>query len=377
MMNPDRVAFNLFGKDIYWYGILMAVGIVLAVILAQIEEKRKKLPRDIVIDLCLVVIPAGVIGARLYYVLFELKSYLADPIRILYIWEGGLAIYGAVIGGLLAAFIFARIRKVRFLALTDVIVPGLVLAQAIGRWGNFFNQEAYGLPVTTDMLAKLPILNFFPFSVSIEGAHYFDGALCTACITAANGGHMHLATFFYESVWCLLIFAFIMLARKRFKHDGDAFIWYALLYSFERMFVEGLRADSLWLIKPSAPGLADGIRVSQLLSAILFVLAAAFLIVRALREKKLGKLIWPSPLEAAAQDEADKEGGEETGDGEVADEGGEPDGEADAVSGDQGDAAEEEDIETEHDANAADASVLDGAMGDDEAVQDGEDKKED
>ena len=301
MTNPDRVAFSLFGKEIYWYGILMAIGIVIAVLLAQSEEKRKKLPKDIVIDLCLVVIPAGVIGARLYYVLFELKQYLENPIRILYIWEGGLAIYGAVIGGLLAVLIFSRVRKVRFLALTDTIVPGLVLAQAIGRWGNFFNQEAYGLPVTSELLAKYPIFHYFPFSVSIEGAHYFDSALCTACVTAANGGHLHMATFFYESIWCLLIFAFIMLLRKRLTHDGDALVWYALLYSFERMFVEGLRADSLWLIKPSAAGLADGVRVSQLLSAVLLVLAAAFLIIRALREKKLGRLIWPSPRELPAE----------------------------------------------------------------------------
>ena len=127
MTNPDRVAFTLFGKDIYWYGILMAIGIVIAVVIAQLEEKRKKLPKDIIIDLCLVIIPAGVIGARLYYVLFQLQEYLADPIRILYIWEGGLAIYGAVIGGLIAVFVFARVRKVRFLALVDCIAPGLVL----------------------------------------------------------------------------------------------------------------------------------------------------------------------------------------------------------------------------------------------------------
>ncbi|HOG00090.1 MAG: Prolipoprotein diacylglyceryl transferase [Firmicutes bacterium ADurb.Bin248] len=319
MTNPDRVAFTLFGKDIYWYGILMAAGIVLAVILAQFEEKRKKLPKDIIIDLCLVVIPAGVIGARLYYVLFELQEYLADPIRILYIWEGGLAIYGAVIGGLIALFFFARARKVRFLALADCVAPGLVLAQGIGRWGNFFNQEAFGLPITADMLAKFPILNYFPFSVSLDGAHYFDGALCTACVTAANGGHMHLATFFYESFWCLLIFAFIMLMRRRFKHDGDSFVWYALLYSFERMFVEGLRADSLWLIRPGAEGFG-GIRVSQLLSAVMFLLAAAFLIVRAIREKKLGRLVWPSPLEVSgeegepAPDEAAAEGDDEDDD---------------------------------------------------------------
>ena len=301
MANPSRVAFTLFGKEIYWYGVLMALGIVLAVLLAQGEEKRKKLPKDIVVDMCLAIIPAGIVGARLYYVLLEFAHYKQNPISILYIWEGGLAIYGAIIGGLLAAFIFARIRKVRFLALADTIVPGLVLAQAIGRWGNFFNQEAYGLPITQEMLAKFPILNYFPFSVSIDGMHYFDNALCTACVTAANGGNMHLATFFYESLWCLLIFVVIMLVRRRFRHDGDALVWYALLYSFERMFVEGLRGDSLWLIQPSAPGLADGVRASQLLSAVLFVLSAGFLIVRAIREKKLNRLIWPSPLEAAEE----------------------------------------------------------------------------
>ncbi len=311
MVNPDRVAFTLFGKDIYWYGVLMAVGIIVAVLLAQSEEKRKRLPKDIVIDMCLWVIPFGVIGARLYYVLFELDRYLADPISILYIWEGGLAIYGAVIAGMITAFIFAKVRKVRFLALADIIVPGLVLAQAIGRWGNFFNQEAFGLPVTAQMLEKMPFLAYFPFSVSIEGAHVFDYAACTACVTTAAGGHLHLATFFYESAWCLLIFVFLWLMRKKFKHDGDVFVWYTLLYSFERMFVEGLRGDSLWLIKPSAPGLADGIRVSQALSALLFVAALAFLIVRALREKKLGRLIWPTPLpepvvEAAEEGETER-----------------------------------------------------------------------
>lgn len=307
MTNPSRVAFALFGKDIYWYGILMAFGIVLAVLIAMSEEKRKKLPKDIVIDMCLVTIPAGVIGARLYYVLFDWQQYAANPIKILFIWEGGLAIYGAVIGGLLAVAIFSRVRKVRFLALADTIVPGLVLAQAIGRWGNFFNQEAYGLPVTPEMLAKYPILNYFPFSVSITIADYFNNELCTTCVTTASGGHLHLATFFYESAWCLLIFIFLMLMRKRFKHDGDAFAWYALLYSFERMFVEGLRGDSLWLIKPSEAGMTDGVRVSQLISAVVFLIVGAFLIIRAIREKKLGRLIWPSPLAAPEAEPADAE----------------------------------------------------------------------
>ena len=295
MTMPSRVAFTLFGKDIYWYGVLMAVAMIIAVFLAYSEERRKKLKKDTVIDMCLAVIPAGVVGARLYYVLFALDAYKDDPISVLYIWQGGLAIYGAVIAGLIAAFIFAKVRKIRFLTLADIIAPGLVLAQSIGRWGNFFNQEAYGLPVTPEMLAAHPILGYFPISVPIDGAHYFYKVLCTACATAANGAHLHLATFFYESAWCLLIFIVLWLTRKRMKHDGDTFFLYAVLYSFERMFVEGLRGDSLWIIKPSADGLTDGVRVSQALSGILFIAVMAFFIIRAVKEKKEGRLMWPAP----------------------------------------------------------------------------------
>ena len=171
-----------------------------------------------------------------------------------------------------------------------------MLAQAIGRWGNFFNQEAYGLPVTPEMLAAHPILGYFPVSVAIEGTHYFDKAVCTACATAANGAHLHLATFFYESAWCLIVFVVLWLTRKRVKHDGDTFFLYVLLYSLERTFVEGLRGDSLWIIKPSAAGMTDGLRVSQALSFLLFVGVLAFFIIRAVREKKEGRLMWPKPI---------------------------------------------------------------------------------
>ena len=296
MNNPSRVAFTLFGRDVYWYGVLMALGILIAVWLTLKEGKRKRLTEDDILDMCLVIIPSGVVGARLYYVIFEWASYASNPIRALYIWEGGLAIYGAVIGGLLGMFIYSKVRKIRFLKLADCIAPGLVLAQAIGRWGNFFNQEAYGLPVTPEMLAAHPILGYFPISVAIEGTHYFDKAICTACATAANGAHLHLATFFYESAWCLIVFVVLWLTRKRVKHDGDTFFLYVLLYSLERTFVEGLRGDSLWIIKPSAAGMTDGVRVSQALSFLLFVGVLAFFIIRAVREKKEGRLMWPKPI---------------------------------------------------------------------------------
>ena len=280
MNNPSRVAFTLFGRDVYWYGVLMALGILIGVWLTLREGKRKKLTEDDILDMCLVIIPSGVVGARLYYVIFEWASYASNPIRALYIWEGGLAIYGAVIGGLIGMFIYSRVKKIRFLKLADCIAPGLVLAQAIGRWGNFFNQEAFGLPINNGELM------WFPFAVYIEGYHTFNGQPCS--------NPYHMATFFYESVWCLIVFIILWSCRRKFKHNGDAILSYAALYGLERMFVERLRGDSLYIIKPGG-AIAAGIRVSEMLSFILVVAIAAFFLIRYFKEKKLGRLIWPAP----------------------------------------------------------------------------------
>ena len=280
MNNPSRVAFTLFGRDVYWYGVLMALGILIGVWLTLREGKRKKLTEDDILDMCLVIIPSGVVGARLYYVIFEWASYASNPIRALYIWEGGLAIYGAVIGGLIGMFIYSRVKKIRFLKLADCIAPGLVLAQAIGRWGNFFNQEAFGLPINNGELM------WFPFAVYIEGYHTFNGQPCSH--------PYHMATFFYESVWCLIVFIILWSCRRKFKHDGDAILSYAALYGLERMFVERLRGDSLYIIKPGG-AIAAGIRVSEMLSFILVAAIAAFFLIRYFKEKKLGRLIWPAP----------------------------------------------------------------------------------
>ena len=280
MNNPSRVAFTLFGRDVYWYGVLMALGILIGVWLTLKEGKRKKLTEDDILDMCLVIIPSGVVGARLYYVIFEWASYASNPIRALYIWEGGLAIYGAVIGGLIGMFIYSRVKKIRFLKLADCIAPGLVLAQAIGRWGNFFNQEAFGLPINNGELM------WFPFAVYIEGYHTFNGQPCS--------NPYHMATFFYESVWCLIVFIILWSCFRKFKHNGDAILSYAALYGLERMFVERLRGDSLYIIKPGG-AIAAGIRVSEMLSLIVVAAVAAFFIIRHFKEKKLGRLIWPAP----------------------------------------------------------------------------------
>jgi len=227
-----------------WYSFLIVLGVALAVFLACREERRLGLKKDTVIDLTLWVLPVGIIGARVYYVLFSWDQFRSDPLSVLKIWEGGIAIYGAVIAGLITVFVFSRRRNFPALLLCDLIAPGLALAQAIGRWGNYFNMEAYGLPVTQS------VLRFFPFAVQIQE----NGSLV-----------WHMATFFYESVWDFSIFSFLMLARHRLLcRQGDVFFFYIYLYAAGRFVIEDLRIDSLYA--------ASAVRVSQLLSALLCLL---------------------------------------------------------------------------------------------------------
>ena len=237
----SSTGLSIGGLSVRWYGVAIALGIMLAVALAMRRERHYGLPRDTALDLALCGMPAAILGARLYYVIFSWDAYRGDPVRALYIWEGGLAIYGGILGGLLAGLAYARRRHLRFLTLCDLAAPCFALGQAIGRWGNFFNQEAYGIAATHAWQMR------FPVSVWI-GAD----------------GQWHLATFFYESAWCLLIVVFLLACerRARFRRPGDAFFTYGLLYGLERAVVEGLRTDSLWL---------GPVRVSQALS-----LAAAF-----------------------------------------------------------------------------------------------------
>lgn len=259
MTNPSRVAFSLFGRDIYWYGILIAAAVVIGLVIAMRSAKRYGWDQDTLIDFALWAVPSAVVGARLYYVAFEWPMFQNDLLKIFRIWEGGLAIYGGIIGGVICALIFCKCRKLSFWTLADIVAPALALGQAIGRWGNFFNQEAYGAAVTN------PSLMWFPMAVRIDATNT-----------------IHYATFFYESMWCLLIFVFLMALRRKFKHRGDAMLFYLMLYALERAFVEGLRTDSLYW---------GSIRVSQLLSALLFVVTAVFMIVRAIKERRAGALL--------------------------------------------------------------------------------------
>ena len=250
MFHVTSTALHLFGLTIHWYGLIIALGIILGVILAMSREKKLGLPKETTLDIALIGVPAAIICARLYFVIFSWDLYADNPISALYIWEGGMAIYGGIIGALIAGWIYARIKKIPFLRLADLAAPSFALGQCIGRWGNFVNQEAYGAAVHEAWQ------QFFPFAVFIN-----------------RTGQWHYATFFYESLWCGIIVILLLTAERKhlFRRAGDIFFSYALLYGLERALVEGLRTDSLYL---------GPFRVSQLISLLLMLAMAAILFIR-------------------------------------------------------------------------------------------------
>ncbi len=231
----DRIAF--FG--ISWYALFIVAAIALGFFLAEREARRLHFPQDTLVDFLLYAIPLGIIFARLYYVVFRFNMYSEDILSIFNIREGGLAIYGGVIGGLIAAAIVSRKHEISMRSLLDVVAPSLVLGQAIGRWGNYINMEAYGLRIAEESL------QFFPFAVEIPVGDFW---------------YWHMATFFYEFCWDILVFAALLFIRRRSRRTGDVFFWYLLLYCSGRTVIEGLRNDSLTFI-------SEFVRISQVLSA--------------------------------------------------------------------------------------------------------------
>jgi len=260
--------FGIESLDIAWYGVLICLGIVAGTVTAFLLAKKRGYKTDVVIDYLLLALPLAVIGARLYYVFSEWSYYAENPISIIQIWNGGLAIYGAVIGALIAALIFCKWKKVPIGDILDFGGIGLIIGQAVGRWGNFVNQEAFGVAVLN------PDLQFFPFAVNITDAHTvaeYDAAL-GQMVQVACEEPWHLATFFYESMWNLLVYAFLIIFAFKFcKRRGNVFAWYTLLYGFGRSIIEGMRTDSLWLI----PGT---VRISQALAIVLVIVSAIYLI---------------------------------------------------------------------------------------------------
>jgi phosphatidylglycerol:prolipoprotein diacylglycerol transferase len=238
---PNPIAFSVFGLDVRWYGIFIATALLIGLFIGIKRAPKYGIDSDVILDFFLYMTPAVVIGARLYYVIFNLKYYLSNPSEIFAIWNGGLAIHGGIIAGVIVALILCHVKKIKFLTLVDVIIPGLPLGQAIGRWGNYFNQEAYG--VQTDL----------PWAITVNDAVY--GLI-----------KVH-PTFLYESLWDFMIFGFLFFYEDKLKKvDGELFFVYLGLYSIGRFFIEGLRTDSLMFL---------GLRVAQLLSLALAIVGFA------------------------------------------------------------------------------------------------------
>ena len=212
----SRVAFSIFGLDIMWYGVLMASAMILCVFLALKEGKRVKISEDDILNLAIIAIPCGLLGARLYYVIFNWSWYSKHMSEILNFRGGGMAIHGALIAGLLTGYIFTKVKKINFLKMADAVMIGMPLAQAIGRWGNFINQEAHGGPTN------------LPWGIMVDGVKVHP-------------------TFLYESIWDALIFVFLWMFRKKKKYEGQIIVYYIGLYSLGRFFIEGLRTDSLMI----------------------------------------------------------------------------------------------------------------------------------
>lgn len=243
--NPSRVAFSIGSKPIYWYGIIIAAGFLLAVYYAMKRADQFGLTQDNIIDMLICAVPLAIIGARAYYCLFSWNLYKDDPIRVLYIWEGGLAIYGGVIGAVIGLFIYTKVKKVKTSAMLDIGGLGLLIGQSIGRWGNFMNREAFGAQTNSFLRMGL---------------------------TDASGATIYVhPTFLYESVWNAIGLLILHFYSKRRKFDGQIFLMYLGWYGLGRMFIEGLRTDSLYVG-------SSNLRVSQLLAGVCFLAVVIFLV---------------------------------------------------------------------------------------------------
>ncbi|MBO4600693.1 MAG: prolipoprotein diacylglyceryl transferase [Bacilli bacterium] len=255
-MNP--VMFTVFKIDIRWYSVLILVGTLIGVYLLKREAKRFGMNWDFIFNLSFWTIVFGILGARLYYVIFNWSQYENDLLSIFKIWEGGLAIHGGILAGALTVYFYCKKAKANTLKIIDMALPSVIIAQAIGRWGNFFNSEAYGSVTSLTHLEKLHIPKFI-----IDGM-YIDGVY-------------RQPTFLYESIWCLLGFIILLVIRRnKYTKVGTITGTYLMWYSAGRFFIERMRTDSLML---------GGFRVAQIISIILFVLGAILV----MKNKRQGK----------------------------------------------------------------------------------------
>ncbi|KAB7706473.1 prolipoprotein diacylglyceryl transferase [Bacillus aerolatus] len=250
-LDPIAIAIGPF--QVHWYGLIIGFGIALGFYLAAKEGERLGLEKDTFADLLIWAIPIAILSARLYYVIFQWEYYSQHPGDIIKIWNGGIAIHGALIGAVVTAIIFSKVKNISFWKLADIAAPSLILGQAIGRWGNFMNQEAHGGEVTRSFLENLYLPEF------IINQMYIDG-------------HYYHPTFLYESIWNLLGFILLLSLRKVNLKRGELFLSYVIWYSIGRFFIEGLRTDSLML--------TDSLRIAQVISLVLLAAAIAVWMIR-------------------------------------------------------------------------------------------------
>jgi phosphatidylglycerol:prolipoprotein diacylglycerol transferase len=284
VLNP--IAFTIGPLSVHWYGIILGLGALAGLLLAIQEGKRFGITPDFFLDLLLFGVPSAIIGARLYYVLFKWDYYSAHPLESFQIWNGGIAIYGALIGALICGFFYTRAKGYRFWRIVDICAPSLLIGQMIGRWGNFVNQEAYGGPVDESFLRHtLHIPSFIVNQMNVQGV-------------------FHHPTFLYESIWSLLGLVILLIIRRmKFLKTGELFFVYIIWYSIGRFFIEALRTDSLafkgpdWLASlmnalwsPMTAVFQQGdldpaygnVRTSQLLAVLIVVGGIIFIVVRRL-----------------------------------------------------------------------------------------------
>ena len=247
-MNP--VAFNIGNFEIRWYGILIVLGIFIGMFIAYYNSKKLNLDFEKIIDGFLVAFPCAIVGARAYYVFFEFDNFKNNIWSVFNLRTGGLAIHGGLIGALIGTIIYCKLKKIEMMKYLDVVAPSLILAQAIGRWGNFMNGEAHGDVVSYEFISKFPEF--------IQKGMYLDG-------------HYYNPTFLYESMWNLLIFLILMiiLHKKKSNENGVVIASYAVLYSIGRLFIESLRTDSLMI---------GNIRIAQFMSILGVVIGITYII---------------------------------------------------------------------------------------------------
>lgn len=267
----DPVAFNLGPLSVRWYGIIIAVGILLGYFVAQRALVKAGLHKDTLVDIIFYSALFGFIAARIYFVIFQWPYYAENPGEIIKIWHGGIAIHGGLIGGFIAGVIVCKVKNLNPFQIGDIVAPSIILAQGIGRWGNFMNHEAHGGPVSRAFLEQLHLPNFIIDNMYINGQYYHP-------------------TFLYESIWDVAGFIILVNIRKHLKL-GETFFLYLTWYSIGRFFIEGLRTDSLML--------TSNIRVAQLVSILLILISISLIVYRRIKYNpplfsKVGALPWPT-----------------------------------------------------------------------------------